>query len=178
MSSINDFLNALVARDALEQNKLEYINELISKGYHQTELATFLQNDVCPSDEPVEPEELDIIRIVSDILVIFSITYGKISALMEFVFYTKLSKVGALEHSPIKVWWRLLNENKDMFCLVGELILKSFVVAIKKSYFSTISEEEFKAEVFTRTDPYFHDKIHKVFVEKLYMVEDVCVSGE
>ena len=168
----------LAAIEAQEKKNLDTINELFSKGYPQASVAAFLQNGALPPLKcPVLSEE-QLPQTLSDILVYFSITDGKISGLMEMVIFVKLNRFKALENLKIKTWWEILIKENENFFLVGESILRSLVFDLKKIYFPALSEKEFKAKILTCTDPYFHDKINKILDVELFAVDGMCVGDK
>ena len=141
------------------------INSLYSRGHSFIEIAHFMSDGVSPTDEAPPPVPPEIMKLLAEIICLFFITDGNIFEAPLFIFTYQLTHVGAYE-CEIRTMFRCLVDNKEQFWHVGELLLKSLVMSVKKKFFPAMADEDFRAKVLHETCEQFHHHVQKVFEAK------------
>jgi len=168
-----------------EEGTQKTISELLGMGHSQHALARFIATNEMPTHSPQQTPCTNSLEhdIMSNIVVFFTVTGGRLPSLTEFCFLSRLTVAGVLKNTQISDAWNALTHNMDpvRFFLSGPSLLKTFLLAVNRAYYPDESWKQFTALILSNTDSYFHQMVTKVFDTPMYAqrgeggnVEIVC----
>jgi hypothetical protein len=161
------------------------ISELLGMGHSQHALVCFIATNEMPTHSPQQTPCTNSLEpdIMSNIVVFFTVTGGRLPSLTGICFLIRLTAAGVLKNTQISNAWNALTDNMDpvRFFLSGPSLLKTFLLAVNHAYYPEDSWKQFTALILSKTDSYFHQMVTNIFDTAIYAqigeggnVEIVC----